>query len=77
VGRIFQPFTLRSVTLKNRIVMAPMLMYTGQEDGKVNDLHVAHYGARSLGGIGLITTEVVAVEPRGRISHNDLGLWSR
>ncbi|MNF47471.1 hypothetical protein PspS34_18180 [Pseudomonas sp. S34] len=76
MSRIFQPFTLRSVTLKNRIVMAPMLMYTGQEDGKVNDLHIAHYGARALGGIGLITTEVVAVEPRGRISHTDLGLWN-
>lgn len=56
--------------------MAPMLMYTGQEDGKVNDLHLAHYSARALGGIGLITSEVVAVEPRGRISHTDLGLWN-
>jgi NADPH2 dehydrogenase len=73
---IFQPLSLRSVTLKNRVVMAPMLMYTGQEDGKVNDLHLAHYAARALGGVGLITTEVVAVDPAGRISHKDLGLWS-
>lgn len=73
---IFQPFPLRSVTLKNRIVMAPMLMYTGQEDGLVNDLHLAHYGARALGGVGLISTEVVAVDPAGRISHKDLGLWN-
>jgi len=73
---IFQPFSLRDVTIKNRIVMAPMLMYAGQEDGQVNDLHLAHYGARALGGVGLITTEVVAVEPAGRISHKDLGLWS-
>ncbi|MCR8717707.1 NADH:flavin oxidoreductase/NADH oxidase [Pseudomonas syringae] len=75
MSKIFEPLTLRSVTLKNRIVMAPMLMYTGQEDGMVNELHLAHYGARALGGVGLITTEVVAVTPQGRISHTDLGLW--
>ncbi|MDM0071532.1 NADH:flavin oxidoreductase/NADH oxidase [Variovorax sp. J31P207] len=72
---ILQPFSLGDVTIKNRIVMAPMLMYSGQEDGKVNDLHLAHYAARALGGVGLIATEVVAVEPAGRISHKDLGLW--
>ena len=72
---LLQPFTLRDVTVKNRIVMAPMLMYSGQEEGQVNDLHLAHYGARALGGVGLITTEVVAVDPAGRISHKDLGLW--
>lgn len=75
MSTIFQPLTLRGVTLKNRIVMAPMLMYTGQDDGQVNDLHLAHYAARALGGVGLITSEVVAVQPRGRISHTDLGLW--
>ncbi|OLS62852.1 NADH:flavin oxidoreductase/NADH oxidase [Pseudomonas putida] len=75
MSQIFQPLTLRGVTLKNRIVMAPMLMYAGQEDGKVNDLHLAHYAARALGGVGLITSEVVAVLPQGRISHTDLGLW--
>lgn len=75
MSRIFQPLTLRGVTVKNRIVMAPMLMYSGQDDGKVNDLHLAHYTARALGGVGLITTEVVAVLPQGRISHADLGLW--
>lgn len=73
---IFQPLTLRSVTLKNRIALAPMLMYTGSDDGHVNDLHLAHYAARALGGVGLISTEVVAVEPAGRISHTDLGLWN-
>lgn len=75
MSTIFQPLTLRGVTLKNRIVMAPMLMYTGQDDGRVNDLHLAHYAARALGGVGLITSEVVAVQPGGRISHTDLGLW--
>lgn len=52
-----------------------MLMYTGQDDGLVNDLHLAHYATRALGGVGLITTEVVAVLPQGRISPKDLGLW--
>ena len=75
MSTIFEPLILRGVTLKNRIVMAPMLMYAGQDDGKVNDLHLAHYAARALGGVGLITSEVVAVQPRGRISHTDLGLW--
>jgi len=75
MSRIFEPFSLRAMTLKNRIVMAPMLMYAGQNDGKVNDLHLAHYSARALGGVGLITSEVVAVHPQGRISSTDLGLW--
>jgi len=75
MSRIFEPFSLRAMTLKNRIVMAPMLMYAGQDDGKVNDLHLAHYSARALGGVGMITSEVVAVHPQGRISRADLGLW--
>ncbi|CAD6560160.1 NADH:flavin oxidoreductase/NADH oxidase [Paraburkholderia sabiae] len=75
MSSIFTPLTLRSVTIKNRIAMAPMLMYTGQDDGRVTDLHLAHYGARALGGVGLITTEVVAVDRAGRISKKDLGLW--
>ena len=73
---VFTPFTLRNLTLKNRIVMAPMLMYSGQEDGCVNDLHLGHYAARALGGVGLIVSEVIAVDPSGRISHKDLGLWN-
>jgi len=75
MSRIFAPLSLRAMPLKNRIVMAPMLMYAGQEDGKVNDLHLAHYAARALGGVGLIISEVVAVHPQGRISRTDLGLW--
>jgi NADPH2 dehydrogenase len=74
-SQIFSPFTLRGMTVKNRIVMSPMLMYRGQEDGKINEYIYAHYSARALGGAGMLGTEVVAVEPRGRISPNDLGLW--
>jgi len=75
VSSIFQPLTLRGITLKNRIVMSPMLMYMAGDDGLFTDMHFAHYGARLIGGVGMVVTEVVAVEPRGRISHKDLGLW--
>ncbi|WP_263422087.1 NADH:flavin oxidoreductase/NADH oxidase [Arthrobacter sp. StoSoilB20] len=64
------------MTLKNRVAMSPMLMYMAGDDGKVTDRHFVHYGARFLGGVGLVMTEVVAVDPRGRISGHDLGLWS-
>ncbi|MDK3018059.1 NADH:flavin oxidoreductase/NADH oxidase [Pseudodonghicola flavimaris] len=73
---VFSPFTLRGMTIKNRIVMSPMLMYRGQDDGMINDFIYAHYAARALGGAGMIGTEVIAIEPRGRISANDLGLWN-
>lgn len=73
---VFSPFSLRGMTVKNRIVMSPMLMYRGQEDGMINEYIYAHYAARALGGAGMIGTEVIAVEPRGRISANDLGLWN-
>ncbi len=73
---LFSPFTLRGLTLKNRIVMSPMLMYRGQEDGMLNEHLYVHYGARALGGVAMIATEVLAVEPRGRISAKDLGIWS-
>ena len=72
---LFSPFTLHSVTLRNRIVLAPMCMYTAHLDGKATDWHLAHYQARAIGGAGLLITEATAVEPRGRISQNDLGLW--
>ena len=72
---LFSPLTLRGLTLRNRIMMSPMCMYSAAEDGQATDWHLAHYGARATGGAGLIVTEATAVEPRGRISQNDLGLW--
>jgi 2,4-dienoyl-CoA reductase-like NADH-dependent reductase (Old Yellow Enzyme family) len=66
---------LRGLTLRNRIVMSPMCMYSAAEDGRATDWHLAHYVARAAGGAGLLITEATAVEPRGRISLNDLGLW--
>jgi 2,4-dienoyl-CoA reductase-like NADH-dependent reductase (Old Yellow Enzyme family) len=72
---LFAPMTLRGVTLKNRVVMSPMNMYSGDSDGRATDFHLVHYGARALGGVGLVIQEVTAVDPRGRIRATDLGLW--
>jgi NADPH2 dehydrogenase len=72
---LFSPYSLRSVALRNRIVMSPMCMYSAGEDGIATDWHLAHYHARAIGGVGLILLEATAVESRGRISQNDLGLW--
>jgi len=71
---LFSPLTLRGVTLRNRIVMSPMCMYSAS-DGLANDWHLGHYLARAVGGVGLLIAEATAVEARGRISTEDLGLW--
>jgi 2,4-dienoyl-CoA reductase-like NADH-dependent reductase (Old Yellow Enzyme family) len=75
MAQLFSPFTLRGLTLRNRIVMSPMCMYSAAADGRATDFHLAHLASRAAGGAGLIITEAVAVEPRARISANDLGLW--
>jgi 2,4-dienoyl-CoA reductase-like NADH-dependent reductase (Old Yellow Enzyme family) len=72
---LFSPLTLRALTLRNRIVMSPMCMYSANDDGQATDWHLAHYLARAVGGVGLVLTEATAVEARGRISQGDLGLW--
>lgn len=73
---LFSPFTVRGITLRNRIVMSPMCMYTAAGDGLATDWHLAHLTSRAIGGVGMILTEATAVQPRGRISVNDLGLWN-
>lgn len=73
--KLFEPLNLGAITLKNRIGMAPMCMYRADQDGNANEFHFAHYGARAIGGVGLIVVEATAVEPRGRISEHDLGIW--
>lgn len=75
MAELFTPLTLRGVTLRNRIAMSPMCMYSAGEDGLATDFHLAHLAARATGGAGLIITEATAVESRARISLNDLGLW--
>ncbi|WP_029420625.1 NADH:flavin oxidoreductase/NADH oxidase [Alicyclobacillus macrosporangiidus] len=73
---LFDPITLRGVTLKNRVIVSPMCQYQAGPDGRVNDWHIVHYGSLALGGAGLMFVEATAVESRGRISERDLGLWS-
>lgn len=75
-SKLFTPYTMKNVTLKNRIVMAPMCMYScPNEDGKVNSWHHTHYVSRAVGQVGCIIQEATAVTPQGRISPNDLGIW--
>lgn len=76
MSRLFSNYIIKDLELKNRIVMAPMCMYTADDDGKVKEWHVLHYASRAIGGVGLIIQEATAVESRGRISSNDLGIWS-
>jgi 2,4-dienoyl-CoA reductase-like NADH-dependent reductase (Old Yellow Enzyme family) len=72
---LFQPFTLRGLTLCNRIVVSPMCEYSCI-DGYANDWHMVHLGSRAVGGAGLVITEATAVVPEGRISPADLGIWT-
>ncbi len=69
---LFEPFTLRSITLRNRIGVSPMCQYSS-ENGRATDWHLVHLGARAVGGAGLVIAEATAVEPRGRISPFDAG----
>ncbi len=73
---LFSSMQIKNMTLSNRIVMPPMCMYSAEQDGKVNEWHLLHYPTRAVGGAGLIIIEATAVEPRGRISPKDLGIWS-
>ncbi|MTT33306.1 NADPH dehydrogenase NamA [Terrilactibacillus sp. BCM23-1] len=75
-SKLFTPYKIKDVTLKNRIVMAPMCMYSSDENGHVNDWHLTHYTSRAIGQVGLIIIEATAVNPKGRISASDLGIWS-
>jgi NADPH2 dehydrogenase len=76
-AKLFTPYTVKSVTLKNRIVMSPMCMYSSHnEDGKVQNWHRIHYATRAVGQVGLIIIEATAVTPQGRISSYDLGIWN-
>lgn len=68
------PLTIRGVTLRNRVAMAPMCQYCA-EDGFANDWHLVHLGSRAAGGVGLVIMEATAVLPEGRITPADVGLW--
>lgn len=72
---IFEHFKIGNLELKNRIVMPPMCQYSSDNNGGVKPWHISHYATRAIGGVGLIIVEATAVEPDGRISSNDLGIW--
>ncbi|TGE14291.1 NADH:flavin oxidoreductase/NADH oxidase [Hymenobacter elongatus] len=74
MSSLFTSLTIRGITLKNRIVVSPMCMYSST-DGMANDWHLMHLGSRAVGGAGLIITEAAAVSPEGRITPDDLGIW--
>jgi 2,4-dienoyl-CoA reductase-like NADH-dependent reductase (Old Yellow Enzyme family) len=72
---LFSKLRMRDVDFANRIVVSPMCQYWSV-DGYANDWHFAHLAARSVGGAALVFTEAAAVTPEGRISPQDLGVWS-
>ncbi|WP_037912385.1 NADH:flavin oxidoreductase/NADH oxidase [Streptomyces sp. NRRL WC-3744] len=80
MSALFEPITLREVTIPNRVWMPPMCQYSADPEGPLTgvpqDWHFAHYAARAVGGTGLIVVEATAVSPEGRISPYDLGLWN-
>jgi len=73
---LFSPIRLRGLECRNRVFVSPMCQYSSR-DGMPNDWHLVHLGSRAVGGAGLVMTEATAVNPEGRISPDDLGIWSQ
>jgi 2,4-dienoyl-CoA reductase-like NADH-dependent reductase (Old Yellow Enzyme family) len=72
---LFQPLTVKSVTLRNRIGVSPMCEYSS-DDGVATDWHLVHLGSRAVGGAGLVIAEATAVSAEGRITPGDAGIWA-
>src|SRR6185503_1978172 len=72
---LFDPLAIREVKFANRVFVSPMCEYSSA-DGYATDWHLVHLGSRAVGGAGLVLTEATAVLPEGRISPQDLGIWS-
>ncbi|BAY16169.1 flavin oxidoreductase/NADH oxidase [Anabaenopsis circularis NIES-21] len=75
MAHLFEAFRIREITLRNRIVVSPMCQYSST-NGYANNWHLVHLASRAVGGAGLVFTEAAAIEARGRISPQDLGIWS-
>jgi 2,4-dienoyl-CoA reductase-like NADH-dependent reductase (Old Yellow Enzyme family) len=74
---LFDPLELRGTTLPNRVMVSPMCQYScADRDGVATEWHRVHLGSRAVGGAGVVMAEATAVEPRGRISPEDLGVWT-
>jgi 2,4-dienoyl-CoA reductase-like NADH-dependent reductase (Old Yellow Enzyme family) len=77
MAKLFEPFTIRSKTSRNRIWIAPMCQYSCEnKDGMASQWHLVHLGSRALGGAGLVMCEATAIRPDGRISPWDTGIWN-
>lgn len=74
MSMLFSPYSLRNLKLPNRIVISPMCQYSAV-NGEAQDWHMIHLGSMALSGAGMMILEATAVEPEGRISPSDLGLW--
>src|SRR4051812_14150740 len=74
MSKLFEPLQLKSIELKNRIVVSPMCEYSSV-DWFSNDWHLVHLGSRAVGGAALVISEAAAVSPEGRITPDDLGIW--
>ncbi|MFC5970715.1 NADH:flavin oxidoreductase/NADH oxidase [Halomarina salina] len=74
---LFTPLTLRGTEIPNRVMVSPMCQYSCEGDGLATDWHHVHLGSRAVGGAGIVMTEAAAVNSRGRISPEDLGIWSQ
>ncbi len=75
MSHLFAPLTIKSITLRNRIGVSPMCMYSS-DDGVAHDWHLVHLGARAAGGAALVIAEATAVSPEGRITPGDAGIWA-
>jgi 2,4-dienoyl-CoA reductase-like NADH-dependent reductase (Old Yellow Enzyme family) len=74
---VFSPLELRETEIRNRLTVSPMCQYSVEDrDGLATDWHRTHLGSRAVGGAGVVMTEATAVEARGRITAEDLGIWS-
>ncbi|WP_435335660.1 NADH:flavin oxidoreductase/NADH oxidase [Haloarchaeobius sp. TZWWS8] len=73
---LFTPLSLRETTVPNRVMVSPMCQYSCDGDGLATAWHQQHLGSRAVGGAGIVMTEATAVSPEGRISPDDLGIWS-
>src|SRR5664280_2779979 len=75
MAHLFDPLSIRDLTFANRVFVSPMCEYSST-DGYATDWHFVHLGSRAVGGAGLVLTEATAIVPEGRISPQDLGIWS-
>src|SRR5690625_2709876 len=75
--KLFSPYQIKDLTLKNRVVMSPMIMMSiTNHDGMITNFHIVHYATRAMGQVVLIMVEATAVTSDGRVNETDLGIWS-